>query len=151
MSYPRVIPRDLFNEASLLKCYGQVYLKLEELGLLEIVNKKITRKGEKHRFFKIDSDIFITINKTKEEVQKKGLLKRLFKEGIKFAVIGVASFFVWEIFDQSENISEGKLSRDIHVYPLPQDSIEHLIWVPVIIIVCGILLIWFRKLRKKRK
>jgi hypothetical protein len=29
MTYQRVIPRDLFNEASLLKCYGQLYLQLE--------------------------------------------------------------------------------------------------------------------------
>lgn len=29
MSYKRVVPRDLFNEASLLKCYGQVYVALE--------------------------------------------------------------------------------------------------------------------------
>jgi hypothetical protein len=27
--YSRVIPRDLFNEANLLKCYGQLYLELE--------------------------------------------------------------------------------------------------------------------------
>lgn len=29
MSYLRVIPRDLFNEANLLKCYGQLYLLTE--------------------------------------------------------------------------------------------------------------------------
>lgn len=29
MSYLRVIPRDLFNEASLLKCYGKLYLETE--------------------------------------------------------------------------------------------------------------------------
>lgn len=29
MTYTRVIPRDLFNEANLLKCYGQLWLKLE--------------------------------------------------------------------------------------------------------------------------
>ena len=28
-NYIRVIPRDLFNEANLLKCYGQLYLNLE--------------------------------------------------------------------------------------------------------------------------
>ncbi len=28
-NYTRVVPRDLFNEASLLKCYGQIYLNLE--------------------------------------------------------------------------------------------------------------------------
>jgi hypothetical protein len=33
MSYRRVIPRDLFNEGNLLKCYGQLYLNLERLGL----------------------------------------------------------------------------------------------------------------------
>lgn len=32
MSYIRVIPRDLFNEASLLKCYGQLYIALETAG-----------------------------------------------------------------------------------------------------------------------
>jgi len=29
MTYFRVIPRDLFNEANLLKCYGQLYLNME--------------------------------------------------------------------------------------------------------------------------
>lgn len=29
MSYTRVIPRDLFNESSLLKCYGRIYINLE--------------------------------------------------------------------------------------------------------------------------
>lgn len=33
MSYLRVIPRDLFNEGNLLKCYGQLYLNLEKMGL----------------------------------------------------------------------------------------------------------------------
>lgn len=33
MSYYRVIPRDLFNEGNLLKCYGQLYLNLEKMGL----------------------------------------------------------------------------------------------------------------------
>jgi hypothetical protein len=38
MSYTRTIPRDLFNEANLLKCYGQLYLKAEHWpeGLIEL-------------------------------------------------------------------------------------------------------------------
>lgn len=32
-THVRVIPRDLFNEAKLLKCLGQVFIKLEDLGL----------------------------------------------------------------------------------------------------------------------
>jgi hypothetical protein len=36
MSYDRVIPRDLFNEAGLLKCYGQIYLELEKLNNADV-------------------------------------------------------------------------------------------------------------------
>lgn len=30
MTYTRVIPRDLFNEANLLKCYGRLWILLDE-------------------------------------------------------------------------------------------------------------------------
>ncbi|MFK4706053.1 hypothetical protein ABIC83_002892 [Roseateles asaccharophilus] len=33
MSYKRVIPRDLFNEANLLKCYGRIYICLEPFAI----------------------------------------------------------------------------------------------------------------------
>ena len=36
MNYERVIPRDLFNEASLLKCYGQIYINLEKIGRVDV-------------------------------------------------------------------------------------------------------------------
>ena len=36
MTYKRVIPRDLFNEAKLLKCYGQLYLCLEKLFPIKV-------------------------------------------------------------------------------------------------------------------
>ena len=32
MSYPRVIPRDLFNEASLLKCLGRLWVETERFS-----------------------------------------------------------------------------------------------------------------------
>lgn len=33
MTYFRVIPRDLFNEGDLLKCFGQLYLGLEKIRM----------------------------------------------------------------------------------------------------------------------
>jgi len=36
MAYLRVIPRDLFNDASLLKCLGQLYLALETINTSNI-------------------------------------------------------------------------------------------------------------------
>lgn len=32
-AYKRVIPRDLFNDGNLLKCYGQLFLNLEKMGM----------------------------------------------------------------------------------------------------------------------
>ncbi|KVP16903.1 hypothetical protein [Burkholderia ubonensis] len=36
MSYRRVIPRDLFNEANLLKCYGRIYINLETADVQDV-------------------------------------------------------------------------------------------------------------------
>lgn len=33
MGYYRVVPRDLFNESNLLKCYGGLYIKLDDMGI----------------------------------------------------------------------------------------------------------------------
>lgn len=38
MTYTRVIPRDLFNEASLLKCLGKLYLVTENLAAVQFVH-----------------------------------------------------------------------------------------------------------------
>ncbi len=35
MTYHRVIPRDLFNEAKLLKCLGALWIENERLGILK--------------------------------------------------------------------------------------------------------------------
>lgn len=125
--------------------------KLVDLGLVMVTHKQIVKKGVDHKYYKMVPNMFVTSTQTKKEVHENGFLKKFFKEGVKLTVIGVASFFVWEIFDKSQKFSKEKISLNNKVYPLPQDLIEPLIWVPVIIIVCGILLIWFRKLRKKGK
>lgn len=126
-----------------------LYVKqINELGLLDVTRKPIVRKGNNHNFYKFRTDIFISINIDESK------LKRIFKDGIKLTVIGVTSFFVWTIFDKSNKFLNKKITSNNKVYPLPEDSIftiEPHIWIPVITIVCGILLIWFRKLRKKRK
>ncbi len=128
--------------------------KLEQLGVLEITHKQIVRKGNDHRYFRMVPGIFLMPNETKEEIHKSGFLGKIFREGIKLTMVGVASFFMLEFFHKSYDIPKGKISLNQKVYPLPEDSIftiESLIWIPIIIIVCGILLIWFKKIRKKRK
>jgi hypothetical protein len=51
VSYKRVIPRDLFNEASLLKCYGQLYLQLEKLDMEDCL-----RHADDESLFQVEQD-----------------------------------------------------------------------------------------------
>ena len=91
--------------------------KLEDLGLLEITEKKIKRKGQEHRFFKIKSNIFVVIDNTKVEIEEKGLLKRIFKEGIKFASIGIIALSYWLIDFSHPEMTESEKEFD-YFYPM---------------------------------
>lgn len=59
MTYRRVIPRDLFNEANLLKCYGQLWLELEKLGLQDYLDHHAT--DEQFRIRQSSADGSLTI------------------------------------------------------------------------------------------
>ena len=50
MSYRRVVPLDLFNEANLLKCLGQLYLRTEHIAHVELT------EPEDHDPFMIGQD-----------------------------------------------------------------------------------------------
>lgn len=52
MSYSRVIPRDLFNEGNLLKCYGALWIGLEKLGLQDW----LIHEGEGFEVYQDDAD-----------------------------------------------------------------------------------------------
>ncbi len=76
--------------------------KLEQLGVLEINHKQIVRKGNNHRYFRMVPGLFLVPNETKEEMEKNGILKRIFREGIKFTIvplIGITSWFVTETIE----------------------------------------------------
>lgn len=77
--------------------------KMEVIGLLEITKKKIAREGETHRFFKIPSGMLIFPKQSEEEVNN-GVLKKIFKRGIKFAIIGFVAVFSWVYIQNSPTI-----------------------------------------------
>ena len=109
--------------------------KLEELGLLEITHKQIVRKGNEHRYFRMVPGLFVIPN---ESVEKTGFLKRFFKDGIKFAGIGIAALISWKLLPEN--------------FVLSPDTAEHgndLIVIPFIIIILGLILerIWNKKRR----
>ena len=95
--------------------------KMEELGLLDITKKTIIRKGAEHRFFKMSSDIFITLDKNKEEVKEKGILKRIFRDGVKFTSIGIIGLSSWVGTQMIQ-----------HKIPIPHSFLEEpMIQIPV--------------------
>lgn len=121
--------------------------KLEELGLLDIVNKKIKRKGEKHRFFTMNSDIFVTLDKTKADIEKNGILKRIFKDGMKFGFIFIVAGFSF-MFDTAEP----KIN-----YPVPFGAVPNvtqtndIFLIPLFVLIIGLIIERILYGIKKRK
>lgn len=73
--------------------------KLQELGLLEVKNKKIVKKGNEHRHFRMIPNLFITPNHNQEEMKEKETLKKIFKKGIKFMAIGFVTTMTFVLTD----------------------------------------------------
>lgn len=67
MSYQRVIPRDLFNEAKLLKCLGHLIIMSQSIKCPEGLKITIKENGKPFDIQKDDSsgDIYVSNYKTK--------------------------------------------------------------------------------------
>lgn len=96
--------------------------KLEELNMVDIKQKKLTKKGINRRFFRMRSDILIA-KSTKKEGTSTMRIKNMFREGTRFCTIGlasVASYFV-TIYLQNAfevwNSAEGRLDVGYN-YPI---------------------------------
>ena len=85
--------------------------KLEEIDVLDIVEKPISKKTKDHRYFIMKTDFFLSM--TPEDEQSK--LKRIFKEGVKFVSIGitsVVSFFIASDSNIKQSSSFSGLNND---------------------------------------
>ncbi len=133
--------------------------KLESLGLLEISEKQIVKKGNKHKFYKMIPNIFITPSQPKGGIKEDGFLKKNFKEGIKFLAIGVAatsSFIIYkshkiEVIKTIENDSPGGFSDASQVTSITEILyLDPLSSVPIVLIIIGLglFLIFYNKKRK---
>lgn len=94
--YANQIAKKLNIEQSLVHHYLE---KLEKVNLLITIKKEITSKGSKHRYYRIIPNTFITISKTEKEIHETGFLKRIFKDSVKFASIGIIWIFSWFSFE----------------------------------------------------
>lgn len=132
--------------------------KMEAIGLLEITNKKIARKGDEHRFFKIPSGMLIFPKQSEEEVNN-GVLKRIFKEGIKFTVVGIAAISTWfgaismvnkiQVKRGSSNIDPNEDVIDLIDFVNTVEFFSIPIITTLIVIGCGLFLILYSKKEKR--
>lgn len=122
--------------------------KMEAIGLLEITNKKIIRNGEEHRFFKIPRSMLIVPNES-TEIRKNGILKKIFKDGIKFVSVGIAGIITWFGTQQKSILMPGEetnYSGDVYVPVLIDEPLSLIqIAVTCAIVGIGLFLTWFSK------
>ena len=123
--------------------------KMESIGLLEITNKKIARNGEEHRFFRIPTGMLIVPNKSEEDTNN-GFLKKIFKKGVKFAVIGGIALFVWinTTLHKNSQVDDSEfIIGDILDIPFYQESS----FFPLLIIIIGLIVDRIISYKKNKK
>lgn len=124
--------------------------KMQEIGLLEIIHKKITEQGNDHRYFRINPGMFILPNEPKEEIKEKSTLKKVFKEGIKFASIGISAIISYAIIGFAFD-SHQVLEPIGYVEPsIPLNDFWNII-IPTFVIIMGLIVERIFSYRKKRK
>ena len=133
--------------------------KLEKLGLVKITNKKLIKDGVLHKTYKITADgIFLMLNTTKEEIKEKGVLKRIFKESVKFVAVGIAGIVSWFGTQQytpviiNRGVTSNFETGDILIpaNTIPQVSMEPIFsFIPIIVtgvvVFSCLFLIWYTK------
>lgn len=123
--------------------------KMEELGLLSINKKKIIKKGQMHKYYKMSPGIFLLPNHAKDNVHDTGILKKIFRDGIKFASIAIVSFIIWTQTKVTKNSIDGEWSLDVNMIDLA--FYEDETFFPMLAIILFLLgNIVYIRLRKKR-
>ena len=112
--------------------------KMESIGLLGVTKRKITKRGNEHRFFRVMPSIVIFPNNP-DQVTKEKTINRIFKNTVKFASIGVAAFIAhWILLPRQfqgayENVTESVIPISV---------------IPYIVIIVGLIILLIEKKKK---
>lgn len=118
--------------------------KLEKLGLVKITNKELVKNGKLHKNYKINANgIFVSLN-SKDEVKEKGTIKKIFREGVKFASIGIVAIISFVISYRSDTQNTWSTLDNVNEFSLE---------LPLMIIIIGLIIerIYFQIKNKKGK
>ena len=118
--------------------------KLEELNLVDVEERQITRKTKKHKFFKMSGKFFVLPSKSKDEINETGLLERIFGEKIRYTLVGMAALSAF-IVSEAQNDYQEAFSEGSTV-PFYQEST----FVPLLVVMAGIAIERWIRYKKKR-
>lgn len=130
--------------------------KLEQIGLIEVNEKQIIKKGVNHRYFKAVPMMFISMDKTKEEIKEKGILKKIFKDGLKITG-AIFTGILATLFFTKEKITDTKIpsitiTNEISIDPEIESIVQpefpwQDFWFAPFLIMFGVLglLLYYRK------
>ena len=131
--------------------------KLEEIGAVQVTHKKIIKKGVDHKFYKMAPGIFILPNHKKEEIEEKGILKKIFKEGIKLTSVFLLTifgtqFFNWTVKKENPEFIGVDIFSNVTKVQKIQEIEENTLTLPIIILIIGIFtfVIWFKYKKNKK-
>lgn len=134
--------------------------KLVDLGLVIVTKKKITRKGINHDHYKMTPNVFVKLNNTKKDMVNSGILKRIFKEGVKFVVVFLVAVTGISIFGKDnipnpQEIINGNdvIIPDIDIVKIPIEDVtafqyEWIIIISIVVIISSVIFIFLKKRKK---
>ena len=118
--------------------------KLEELGLLEVSQKKIVKKGNDHKYYKMTPSLVIFPGETDDTIEEKGILKKFFSDGIKLVSIALTSGVSWWLATL-----EPVMNKDVNGRQDTAEQVSYSILpeylIPIMIICCGLFLFFYKK------
>lgn len=125
--------------------------KLEEVGLVSVVEKPIVRKGVNHKFYKMVPNIFVNTTQTKQEMKEKGFFKRFFKDGVKIAGVGLSTWFILRFFQYQQNISNKDYQDWGPNTTVNWFMVENELWLPLIASLATMMGLYFLILKRKKR
>lgn len=121
--------------------------KMKEIGIVETNHKKISRKGNDHKHYRVIPGLFVMPNETKEEIQQKDTLKKIFRESIKLGGLVIISSIIFFI---SGGSSKSEI-HDIINAKIPDPTQISPLIIPLLIMIFGLLFFYFSKGKRKRQ
>ena len=120
--------------------------KLEELNLVDVEEKRITRKTKNHKFFKMTGKFFVLPNDSKDEINETGMLERIFKEKVRYTLAGTTALSAF-ILIKVQNDYQKVFTGEPQAVPFYQESV----FVPFLIIIAGLAIELVIRHKKKER